>query len=72
MSTVFVSAVVAATPNTRPKIETVPSSMPKTTSPDEARKDFFSRRKTDVAPMPKPRNRKFDWPRTIRPTSPPG
>jgi len=35
--------VVAATPNTRPKIETAPSSMPKTMSAAEARNERFSR-----------------------------
>jgi hypothetical protein len=43
VSAVFVSAVVATTPNTSPKIETVPSSMPKTTSPADARSDAASR-----------------------------
>ncbi len=42
ISTVLLSLVVAATPSTRPKIETVPSSMPKTISPALAAKDCFS------------------------------
>ena len=35
-STIRLSLVLAATPNTRPKIETVPSSMPNTMSPNDA------------------------------------
>ena len=35
-------------PNTSPKIETVPSSIPKTMSPDEARKDAANRSRKEV------------------------
>ena len=42
-STALELGAEAATPKTRPKIETVPSSMPKTMDPTEARKDRRSR-----------------------------
>lgn len=41
--TVLVSVVVAATPKIRPKIETVPSSIPKTTVPAELTNELRSR-----------------------------
>lgn len=43
MSTVLALVVVAATPKIRPKMETVPSSIPNTMVPAEFRKEARSR-----------------------------
>jgi hypothetical protein len=58
ISTALVLVIVAATPKIRPKIETVPSSMPKTTVPAELSSELRSRYKVEatviVRPFPVP------------------
>jgi hypothetical protein len=58
ISTALVLVVVAATPKIRPKIETVPSSIPKTTVPAELSSELRSRCKVEamviVRPFPVP------------------
>lgn len=59
ISTVFVLVVVAATPKIKPKMETVPSSMPKTIVPAELTTELRRRCKVEpifisFAPISKP------------------
>ena len=55
---------------TRPKIETVPSSIPKTTSPAEADNDCLNRPKSDIPPMATFAIGRLDPGLTIEPIAP--